>query len=139
MTGFRTGCLVFFLVVCSILDLCSRRLPIRLLLAGVLLGTVLETLEHGMGTALLWNPAPGAALCLLALAVPKQLGTGDGWMLMAAGALGGWAESLFLLEGGLLLLFPAAFFLALVRKDRKRELPFAPFLLAACLCGLICF
>lgn len=92
-----------------------------------------------MGTALLWNPAPGAALCLLALAVPKQLGTGDGWMLMAAGALGGWAESLFLLEGGLLLLFPAAFFLALVRKDRKRELPFAPFLLAACLCGLICF
>ena len=136
MTGLRTGCLVIFLAVCSGMDFRFRRLPFWFLLAGVLVGTALELLEHGTGPALFWNPFPGALFFLIALAAPKQLGTGDGWMLMAAGALAGWAESLFLLEGGLLLLFPAAFFWAVVRKKREQELPFAPVLLAACLCGL---
>ncbi len=136
MTEFRTGCMVVFLAVCSIVDIRFRRLPFWLLGAGLAGGTVLELLEHGAGTALLWNLVPGAVLILAALAAPKQLGIGDGWMLMAAGAASGWEMSLLLLEGGLFLMFPAAFFWAVIRKKRERELPFAPFMLAAGLCSL---
>lgn len=139
MTEVRTIGLAVFLAVCTVLDLCFRRLPLWLLLTGVLMGTVLEILEHGMGPALLWNLMPGLLLLLICFALPEQIGKGDGWMLMAAGALGGWAEGVLLLEGGLLFLFPVAFFWAVVRKKRKRELPFAPFMMAACLCSLTMF
>ena len=139
MTEFRNGCLLVYLVSCSVWDLRFRRLPVWILSAGILLGTALEFLERGVNMSLLWNLMPGAGLCLLAVAAPAQLGMGDGWLLMGAGALAGWARGLFLLEGGLLFLFPAAFFWGVVRKKRKQEIPFAPFMLAACLSGLAVF
>lgn len=133
----RIGVLAGFLTVCSVLDVRFRHLPVRFLLAGVILGTMLEFAENGMGMRMLWNLMPGAFLLLIHFAAPEQLGAGDGWMLMGGGALAGWDMGLLLLEGGLLLLFPAAFFRAVIRKKRKEELPFAPFMLASCLCSLV--
>ena len=49
----------------------------------------------------------------------------------------GWRESLLLLEGGLLLMVPAALFWMIIRKKRNQELPFAPFVLAGYLCRLV--
>ncbi|MCI8504716.1 MAG: hypothetical protein HFI67_00815 [Lachnospiraceae bacterium] len=139
MTEVRTICLTVFLAVCAVLDFCFRKLPFSLLLTGVFLGTVLEVLECGMGPALFGNLMPGILLLLICLALPEQIGRGDGWMLMAVGALGGWAKGVLVLEGGLLFLFPVAFFWAVIRKRRRQELPFAPFMMAAWLCSLTMF
>ena len=99
---FREGCLLVYLIFGSVWDLRSRQLPRWFLMAGILLGTALEFLERRISMRLFWNLAPGLGLCLLSLVVPEQLGLGDGWILMGVGALVGWAEGVFLLEGGLL-------------------------------------
>ncbi|MCI8465421.1 MAG: hypothetical protein HFI63_06145 [Lachnospiraceae bacterium] len=139
MKEFRIGCLVVFLAVCSGLDIRFRRFPLWFLLTGVTVGTLLEMAENGVGIMMLCNLVPGVALILIALAVPEQLGIGDGWMLMGAGAFAGWAEGLFLLENGLLFMLPVSFFQLIVRRRKKMELPFAPFVLAACLFGTVFF
>ncbi len=128
---------MIFLAVCSGLDIRFRRLPFWFLLSGIVFGTVLEFCEDGIGGALFWNILPGLFLLLISLALPAQIGGGDGWMLMASGAIAGWEDSLLLLEGGLLVMFPVAFFWTVLQKKRKKTLPFAPFMLAAYLYKLI--
>ena len=84
-----------------------------------------------------FNLLPGLFLFVLSQVFPEQIGSGDGFLIMAVGALMGWRESLLLLEGGLLLMVPAAFFWMIIRKKRNQELPFAPFVLAGYLCRLV--
>lgn len=128
---------MIFLAVCSGLDIRFRKLPFWFLLLGMVVGTVLEFCENGIGETLFWNVLPGLILLLISFLLPSQIGGGDGWMLMASGAITGWEDSLLLLEGGLLIMFPVAFFWTVIRKERKKALPFAPFMLAAYLYKLI--
>ena len=135
--GIRTGVFAALLVVCSGLDLWIRKFPFWLLMAGSVLGTIMELFQSGLGSLLFFNLLPGLFLFVLSQVFPEQIGSGDGFLIMAVGALMGWRESLLLLEGGLLLMVPAAFFWMIIRKKRNQELPFAPFVLAGYLCRLV--
>lgn len=75
---------------------------------------------------------PGVFLILLGAVTRQAIGYGDGLLLLACGlCLGGEMAGILLLTG-LFLLFPVSLSLLLCGKaQRKTQLPFAPFLLAA--------
>ncbi len=121
-----------FLALCSIWDVRWRRLPVWLLILGLAGGLAVGFLRAGPGLAFA-GLIPGAVLRLLAAVCPGKIGEGDGWTVMAVGAMGGWINGLFILEMGLILMAPLVFYYGAVRKQRKKELPLSPFLLGGCL------
>ncbi|MCD2493498.1 prepilin peptidase [Lacrimispora sp. NSJ-141] len=131
--------LVIFLGACTYWDCRYRKIPILLLAAGIVLGTGIWMTREGLGWRTLLNVIPGVLLSLTAWLLPGQIGMGDGWMIAAAGAAYGWKESILLLEGGLLLMFPAAFFFVMIKRKKDHTLPFAPFMLGGYICQMLFF
>lgn len=81
--------------------------------------------------------APGALLLGTAWLTAEAVGYGDGCVLIVAGLYLGGKAAVSLLLTGLLLLCPVSLALLVWKKDRKRTLPFVPFLLAAYLLWLL--
>lgn len=127
------GILGVFLAGCTYWDLRYRKIPFWFLLCGVFAGAAFIWIKNGIccesAQTVILGLLPGGCICFLSALVPGQIGMGDGWILMAAGAVGGWKMGIFLLEWGLICLFPAAFFWCVIKKKRNLKLPFAPFIL----------
>ena len=117
-----------FLLLCSLWDIRSGRLPVWLLALGLFGGVLSGIIRTGSAEAVLTGMLPGLLLRLLALFCPGRIGEGDGWVLTAAGAAGGPADAVFILEAGLLFTLPPAFYYGIIRKERHKELPLCPFL-----------
>lgn len=128
----EVGIILGYLAVCSGFDLKERKLPVWLLMIGLIVGAAVQILSAAEGDfrvmELLLAVLPGSVLLGLSRLAPMQIGAGDGWMVLGAGIIAGTAVYLYLEIGFLIMLVPA-FWLAVVKKQRSRELPLAPFLL----------
>lgn len=128
------GILILFLAVCAAQDIRNHTISFWFLCFGIFVGILLH---WGNFITLFAGVFPGICLCLISHFLPEHIGAGDGWMLMGTGVIAGWRETLLLLQNGLFLMLPVALFWGVVKKERKRELPFAPFVMGGYLCQLI--
>ena len=132
MNEVKIGITLGYLAVCSWFDLKERKLPVWLLMMGVAAGTAVQSLSVAAGEfrgiEIFLAVLPGGLLLVLSRLAPKQIGSGDGWMVLGTGSVTG-AEIYLYLEASFLLMMIPAFWLAVIKKQRNRELPLAPFLL----------
>ena len=132
MNEVKIGITLGYLAVCSWFDLKERKLPVWLLMMGVAAGAAVQSLSvtagEFRGIEIFLAVLPGGLLLVLSRLAPKQIGSGDGWMVLGTGSVTG-AEIYLYLEASFLLMMIPAFWLAVIKKQRNRELPLAPFLL----------
>ena len=132
MNEVKIGITLGYLAVCSWFDLKERKLPVWLLMMGVAAGAAVQSLSVAAGEfrgiEIFLAVLPGGLLLVLSRLAPKQIGNGDGWMVLGTGSVTG-AEIYLYLEASFLLMMIPAFWLAVIKKQRNRELPLAPFLL----------
>lgn len=132
MNEVKIGITLGYLAVCSWFDLKERKLPVWLLMMGVAAGAAVQSLSVAAGEfrgiEIFLAVLPGGFLLVLSRLAPKQIGSGDGWMVLGTGSVTG-AEIYLYLEASFLLMMIPAFWLAVIKKQRNRELPLAPFLL----------
>ena len=132
MNEVKIGITLGYLAVCSWFDLKERKLPVWLLMMGVAAGAAVQSLSVAAGEfrgiEIFLAVLPGGLLLVLSRLAPKQIGSGDGWMVLGTGSVTG-AEIYLYLEASFLLMMSPAFWLAVIKKQRNRELPLAPFLL----------
>lgn len=82
------------------------------------------------GKALYWSGIlPGIGLWMISLWKPEQIGSGDGMILMGIGWIEGIRRACMIFQNAILLAAVPAICM-LVRGEKKREIPFVPFLLA---------
>ena len=145
----KTGILLVYLLILSIFDCRERKVPIALLLGGVLGLCLLIFVEMGCGTVLgeelgrlslrdawrewLLGALPGVFLVLVAV-LTRKAGVADGVVLMEIGICLGYRITLLLLCISLMLMSLLCVPLLLMRRvKRKTELPYLPFLTGALL------
>lgn len=132
MNEVKIGITLGYLAVCSWFDLKERKFPVWLLMMGVAAGAAVQSLSVAAGEfrgiEIFLAVLPGGLLLVLSRLAPKQIGSGDGWMVLGTGSVTG-AEIYLYLEASFLLMMIPAFWLAVIKKQRNRELPLAPFLL----------
>lgn len=132
MNEVKIGITLGYLAVCSWFDLKERKLPVWLLMMGVAAGAAVQSLSVAAGEfrgiEIFLAVLPGGLLLVLSRLAPKQIGSGDGWMVLGTGSVTG-AEIYLYLEASFLLMMIPAFWLAVIKKQKNRELPLAPFLL----------
>lgn len=132
MNEVKIGITLGYLAVCSWFDLKERKLPVWLLMMGVAAGAAVQSLSVAAGEfrgiEIFLAVLPGGLLLVLSRLAPKQIGSGDGWMVLGTGSVTG-VEIYLYLEASFLLMMIPAFWLAVIKKQRNRELPLAPFLL----------
>lgn len=132
MNEVKIGITLGYLAVCSWFDLKERKLPVWLLMMGVAAGAAVQSLSVAAGEfrgiEIFLAVLPGGLLLVLSRLAPKQIGSGDGWMVLGTGSVTG-AEIYLYLEASFLFMMIPAFWLAVIKKQRNRELPLAPFLL----------
>ena len=134
--------LLVFLALCAAWDLHSGKIPLWLPLAEILTGALsaaagFSAEQREIGD-FLWGMVPGGLICAVSWLLKGQIGTGDGWILMAVGAVRGWKESAALLGSSLIMIFPVAFFWSVIRKKREKKLPFAPFIMGGYIWRMLC-
>ena len=130
-------------------DLWQHKIPNKILVIGLVLRIavfLVEAITNIQIAAMLGIYALaaagammlGAALCKLLS--PASVGAGDIKLLVIMGLYLGADKIGAVIMPGLLVLFFFAIFMLLVKKaDRKKELPFAPFMLIGLLVGVFAF
>ncbi len=130
----KTVCLICYLLVLSIYDIRTRKIPVLWLGIGgvaalvnfVCLCLYLPLLELWPEVIKSWGPG------ILMLAVGKlsgKIGSGDGSVLLVTGSILGSVKITKVFAGSLLLAAVTAAALLMLRKVRKNDkIPFMPFL-----------
>lgn len=125
-----------YLGVCSFHDCRTKKLPVRLLISGFLIGGIYA----GIGLYVGWSSwkgilaglLPGAVMLIYGRLTEGKLGAADGMMVIQAGLLQGWERCTAEVMAACFLTCLSALFLLLTRRGtRHTQIPFAPFLLAA--------
>lgn len=125
--------LFLLLTVCAVFDIYKKKIPLAVVLAGILMAIILN-IRGGSGVAAWYAMAlsmiPGAAFWGLSLLTGEKVGYGDGWMLMMIGLFLGLEQCFMILLTGLMLESAVVLALLAVRKiSTDKAVPFAPFLL----------
>jgi leader peptidase (prepilin peptidase) / N-methyltransferase len=128
------------LITASIIDIRERRIPNNLIIAGVFTGLALKLYdtEHGLLDGLMGGMSAGLVLLLIYYITRGGLGLGDVKLFGCIGIYLG-------LESTVSAMLIAAFLsglysLALIcidRNNKKREIPFAPFIMAGTLAAIV--
>lgn len=129
----RMYLILFFLLVCMVCDIKEQKIPTVWLMGNLIVGIIYRRFfwEDDFGGRLIISLMPGLFLFILSK-ITRQLGTGDGCMVMVTGC--------FLAVENHIRLLVVAFFLAavfamgivIVRHETvNRRIPFAPFLFMA--------
>ncbi len=116
----------------AVYDVRTRQIPNWLIIL-FLAGAVLFRLVTGQLFCLtvLAGIGIGAAVLLFAKKMPKQLGEGDGWMVLVLGVCEGGLACVESLLTGMLFAAAVSIILLLTRRGSlKTTLPFVPFLFA---------
>lgn len=116
--------------ISSCIDLKWKKVSLKLMLLYGILGIV-RAVFYPSQTIL--SVTLGALLGVFIMGVSKitrgGIGMGDGFILMVTGVYLGLWENLELLSGGFFLtFFYSVFLLAIKKENRKKEIPFVPFL-----------
>jgi leader peptidase (prepilin peptidase) / N-methyltransferase len=128
---YRTICIIGLLGICTYTDIRKRELS--MVIVGIFAGLAIVWCAVFM-KAFLWQQVIGCVVGVLLLLLSKltkgAIGEGDGYLLMVTGLFLGLWDNIRLLMGALWSVAVIAIILLIIRKaDRKKELPFVPFLL----------
>lgn len=126
-----------FIIMICLLGACSytdiEKKEISLSFISVFLGIeIIYLIVFKRGS--LWQQCSGIIVGVAVLVYSKMskgaIGEGDGYLLVATGLMLGWRDNIVLLIGALILAGSFSIFLLLFKKvNKKKEIPFAPFLL----------
>lgn len=130
MLTIQNGILGGILLIQSIFDIRSKRLPVWITVAGALLGVMFWVIEDDFRVASLLGLLPGILFLLFARISKEAIGYGDGFSICMMGI---YLEVETLLSVCMCALFLAGI-VALVllvsgKRKGKQEIPFIPFLL----------
>lgn len=133
MCKISDGIILGLLILCSILDVRTKKIPIILLVGMSILVVIFMGVRMEQSTySTLGGLLIGVVFCLISRLTREKIGYGDSWILLMLGGYLGWKK--------ILVLMAAAFFLAgmfsvvgiIWRKwNRTVSIPFVPFLTAA--------
>lgn len=112
----------------SLTDLKEKKIRIWFNLLFLFPGFVLSFRTGRPLHALLAGFIPGAALLFISFLTKESIGYGDGIVVLACGSTADVRQITGFLALGLLLSFVMAAFLLMVRKGRKSEIPWIPYL-----------
>ncbi len=132
---------VTILILAAIIDIRTLRIPDRLVLAGAAVGLALALLDDGRGLSgsLLGGITAGTVMFLLHKITRGGLGLGDAKLFACMGIYLGMEDTLSaMVAAGVLSGIYSLILICISSENKKRELPFAPFILAGSL-GVIFF
>lgn len=124
--------LAVYLLTAAVMDLKTKTVSVKTAVIFGAMGTVMEIVWQAQGAGVwLGGFAPGLFLLLLSRLTGEAMGYGDGIAVMVCGSfLGFWGCTEVLLLA-LFLTCPFSLLMITVKKaDRKKSMPFLPFLLA---------
>lgn len=128
-----------FLMMMSICDIRSRRVPLPWLTAASFVVCVYTGIRFFSGEVMNWTYAAGllpGVFFLLAAWGTGKIGYGDGWILLLLGLMVGYRQCIAVFLLSLLLISGISIILlAAGRVKRNSRLPYIPFLAAAFLMG----
>lgn len=128
------------LIAASIIDIRERRIPDILIIAGVVAGFILKLYnpEHGVVDGLVGGSTAVLVLLLIYYSTKGGIGLGDVKLFGCIGVYLGLEStvSAMLIAAFLSGLFSLVL-ICLNRDNRKREIPFAPFIMAGALAAII--
>lgn len=137
MRWFLNGVFLIYLIIAAWKDVKEKKVSVWLAGVFALLAAAFHMfLEKG---DIRWaaGALPGFFLLWLAWVSQQAVGYGDGCVLTVIGLYLGFAAGTGILMTGLLMMCPVSLGVLLWKKDRKRTLPFVPFLLAGYLIWLM--
>lgn len=129
--------LLIYLAAAAAADIRYRRVsgPLALTAAALALPGYLVSWPPDLSRLL--GVLPGLGI-LAVSRLSRQIGSGDGWVMLTAGLYTGFSAALGILMLALLGTFPVALFRLVCRKAGRRDtMPFVPFLLAGYLVWLL--
>ncbi len=123
-----------FLTVAAIEDIRKKSITRRLIAVAMIGGIIYRLLNFDTSTvgSILSGSAIGVFMILLSYVSRGAVGVGDGAVLIVTGIVLGFERNLGIFLLALVLsALVGLFLLIIVKVDRKKEIPFVPFLLAA--------
>ena len=120
------------LFVCALQDIKNKEITRRCLVMTAVVTLLALIVQHqGDWGQMILGAGIGLGVLLL-VKLTGEIGAADGILLICTGVFWGWRKNLALLFLALLLTAAVALFLLFVlKKDRKYEVPFVPFLCIA--------
>lgn len=115
------------LIILGIEDLRTQKLPLRLLLALLLVACIYGVCNIPISQCFL-GALPGLFLLLLAFLQTEIIGVGDGLISVAYGMVFGWRDTCIWLMYSFFLVAIVGIFLKVFQKKRVVRLPFVPFM-----------
>ncbi len=128
------------LITASITDIKERRIPDNLIVAGVVIGLALSLYnpEHGFLDGLIGGMTAGLILLLISHITKGGLGLGDVKLFGCIGIYLGLESTVSaMLIAALLSGLFSLVLICINRDNKKREIPFAPFILAGVLAAVM--
>ena len=129
--------LLGYLAAASIKDIKKRTVSYWLAMIFGFAAIVIHFLTRESHMMWLSGVLPGIFLLMVAWLTHQSVGYGDGCVMLVIGLFLGASASISILMIALLVLCPISLVLLIWSKDRKKTLPFVPFLLAAYMIWLI--
>ena len=128
------------LITASIIDIRERRIPDNLIIAGVVIGLTITLFnpEHGFLDGLIGGTTAGLVMLLISCITKGGLGLGDVKLFGCIGIYLGLEStaSAMLIAAVLSGLFSLVL-ICINRDNKKREIPFAPFIMAGALAAVM--
>ncbi len=133
------GLLLIFLALLSYIDVRDRKIPVRILLPGVLGGILYQAVwNRGDWMTSVMGTGVGIVFLLISKVTCEGIGYGDSVVILILGIFLGGKELVEVLFFSFFILVVFAIAILCRKKmSRKYEMPFLPFLTAGYLCYLI--
>jgi leader peptidase (prepilin peptidase)/N-methyltransferase len=128
------------LLAAAVIDIREHRIPDRLIIAGIAAGVAARLVNPGsrLQDGIIGGVSAFAVLLVIHLATRGGLGLGDVKLMGCIGFCLGFEQAFSILLIGVILIGLYGLVLVFIdRENRKRELPFAPFLLAGTLIAML--
>lgn len=130
--------LIGMLVICSVEDVRRKEMHLLILLGFGVLGIGLHMAFRSMSIyEILGGMLIGVILLLLSILSDGKIGKGDGVLMVVTGTYLGFWNNLLLLWFATCLTGVFGLIVYFRRRQTDVELPFAPFVLAACMVGCV--
>ena len=134
----REACLLMILAWNSREDFYTRVIPLKINLLFCLLGTIWTVMTDRTIVSVAAGMAVGAGLLAISFLTGEAVGSGDALLLFVTGSfLGGCKNILLLLTAWTISGIWSGVLLIARKAGRKNRIPFAPFLLAAYMLGIL--
>ena len=130
MEIYETIILLTGLIVASLLDIWKKQISVTITVLMGLSEIVIKIVNHNIQVSSMLSLIPGILCLVYAWLSHEQIGYGDGLLLLAVGCYLDLSDMIGLCTLALSITgIYALIMLLIMKKDKKYEIPFAPFLL----------